>query len=847
MDLRVVAGSLLDVELKLEQLALDKGAEVYRKMATTAVDAGRGGSLKPAQGYLSHWFPILVQTIKAEQRAIEKGESGGVGRSIYGPVLASIPANVAAGVVISTAMSMLMRRPGGVPRTQLMYALARDTVAEHHLIRLNDEYPDALSKLRTQCKLRHERVDARKINWLAGKQPDTVKARQLSLHLGGFLLWSLIESASTNDHDKDFRLAFHVERRLIVRGGRRLRPSFVALDDVVYDHIQRGHEMRQYLRPKYLPMVIPPLSWGDKGQEGPYVKNKPAVVSRITKGQKAAIQSADVSRMMHGLDIVNGQAYQVDPWLSGLALDIWNDGGGQLEIPPADDPEIPEKLDASEHDEESIAANRRAIGKALSLQRRLRGDRQSFIELRDIVLMMRPHDRIFIPHRLCFRGRCYAMAQHLNPQAWDLPRAMLRWSEGRHATSPSAWLWRLRHAANCWGIDKVPFEVREEWAESMIPQMRRAVADPRADQWWRGADKPWQFLAAARAVVDDGYAAQAVAAIDGANNGLQHYAAMTRDPELAEAVNLAPSEIPQSMYARVTTATVDELRRRSRNAGAPPVNMDEAKILRDRAKAGDEDARRQLDGLARLCVEACAKDPKLLKQPTMTTVYDVTMVGAKSQIRRRMRTKVGMSLDNAAMCSLYLTEIVMPIIRERSGRAGETMDWLKDGARTVGRDGRDVAWYAPIGFPVIQDARRHHYIPKNIRERIKMRVCTRLGETEFIDPSVELPVSVKKQVSGISPNFVHSVDMSHMFLVMEAAEANKIHVRPIHDSFGSHFADMDMLQGITLERLVALHTEDILGNMHAQLQSQTTTEIPSPPARGDFDLNEILRSKYAFA
>lgn len=72
-------------------------------------------------------------------------------------------------------------------------------------------------------------------------------------------------------------------------------------------------------------------------------------------------------------------------------------------------------------------------------------------------------------------------------------------------------------------------------------------------RWWQSAEKPWETLAACTEVRDalaTGNPAEFVSRlpvqIDGSCNGLQHYAALSRDLEGGTSVNLMPCDRPQA-------------------------------------------------------------------------------------------------------------------------------------------------------------------------------------------------------------------------------------------------------------------------------------------------------------
>ncbi|KAJ6994099.1 DNA-directed RNA polymerase 3B [Populus alba x Populus x berolinensis] len=69
----------------------------------------------------------------------------------------------------------------------------------------------------------------------------------------------------------------------------------------------------------------------------------------------------------------------------------------------------------------------------------------------------------------------------------------------------------------------------------------------------------------------------------------------------------------------------------------------------------------------------------------------------------------------------------------------------------------------------------------------------------------------------------------------------------VHDSFWTHARDADLMNRILREKFVELYNMPILENLLEDFQtSYPTLKFPSLPERGNFDLQEVLRSPYFF-
>ncbi|GKA78970.1 DNA-directed RNA polymerase, partial [Tanacetum coccineum] len=146
-----------------------------------------------------------------------------------------------------------------------------------------------------------------------------------------------------------------------------------------------------------------------------------------------------------------------------------------------------------------------------------------------------------------------------------------------------------------------------------------------------------------------------------------------------------------------------------------------------------------------------------------------------------------------------------------------------------------VQWTTPLGLPVVQPYRKlgRHLI------KTSLQVLTLQRETD--------KVMVKRQRTAFPPNFVHSLDGSHMMMTALACKEAGLSFAGVHDSFWTHASDVDEMNRILREKFVELYEAPILENLLESFQkSFPKLEFPPLPERGDFDLKEVLKSTYFF-
>ena len=240
---------------------------------------------------------------------------------------------------------------------------------------------------------------------------------------------------------------------------------------------------------------------------------------------------------------------------------------------------------------------------------------------------------------------------------------------------------------------------------------------------------------------------------DGTCNGLQHYAALGGDSQGANQVNLGTAERPSDVYSYV------------------------AAMVQEKVKADAADEVKQ----AMLLEGKITR--KVVKQTVMTTVYGVTFIGAREQIERQLKDRKDIPHEECWSTASYLAKKVMECIGDLFSGAKDIQAWLNLCARLisksippnrnpttlpapstrrkVSKEDRTkneqmtaVVWTTPLGLPVVQPYRRIK----------KKQVATALQSVYISDPNAPATVNSMKQASAFPPNFIHSLDATHMML-----------------------------------------------------------------------------------
>lgn len=167
------------------------------------------------------------------------------------------------------------------------------------------------------------------------------------------------------------------------------------------------------------------------------------------------------------------------------------------------------------------------------------------------------------------------------------------------------------------------------------------------------------------------------------------------------------------------------------------------------------------------------------------------------------------------------------------------MGWLRDSANILAKAGEHIEWITPSGFPMFQKntKTRDLHITTVLGNNLKLRAK---GVTPVVDP--------RTQQSGCSPNFVHSMDATHLCMTAnEAAQHGVTSFAMIHDDFGTHAADTETLHHVLREQFVKLYREnDVLSQFKEQNEKRTGVTLPDLPAMGTLDITDVQNSPYFF-
>ncbi|CAM9885833.1 unnamed protein product [Discosporangium mesarthrocarpum] len=127
------------------------------------------------------------------------------------------------------------------------------------------------------------------------------------------------------------------------------------------------------------------------------------------------------------------------------------------------------------------------------------------------------------------------------------------------------------------------------------------------------------------------------------------------------------------------------------------------------------------------------------------------------------------------------------------------------------------------------------------------QVQTLLQGVHLVEENENLPVSATRQRSAFPPNFVHSLDSTHMLLTAVEMEKRGIPFAAVHDSYWVHPGHVDEMSAALRQCFVDLYSQPILEDLHRSLCLRfPKVDFPPVPERGSLELKSVKDSKYFF-
>lgn len=650
------------------------------------------------------------------------------------------------------------------------------------------------------------------------------------------------------------------------------------------DAVLRNEQALLCLAYKTMPMVVPPTPW-ESTRGGGYcgVLREFCTLLRV-EGLEGNIFARDYMARLDQLDLTSVlsavNALQATPWcVNTEVLNILVYCRDHLGFLPYGKQAVDDSADyvqeARRHTASNKVANRRlwldradtkplkstypdteegdetfraACVKWYAAERRLSSLLLRANSMLEMACKFNEFDKIYFPHNMDFRGRLYPIPSPLNPQGDDLAKGLLLFANAPACESEDDLVWLKIAIANLAGEDKKTYKERIAWVDAhheVLLAVASAPVDPDNITFWLETDSsPVEFLAAILEYAKAnqymqthngsivGWVTGLAYQQDGTCSGTQHYSAILRDAEAGKTVNLVPQDSKSDIYGAVA-ALLQPILEHDAMQGTPDSTKSNGKI-----KLGTQH-------MAQVWL-SYGVDRNVCKYPTMTLCYGATQRGMADQVYEKIVKPAGERGDvtfevcegGKPQLTKYLADLLWDAIGRTVSKAREAMDWLHAIASIVAKSSNVVSWVTPNGLLIQQSYLKTNSVRHRLRyagKRYSYYVTERTGVLD-----------TKKQIVGVAPNFIHSMDASHMQRTINAAhDAGIRHYLMIHDSYGCPISQAGLMYNIVREEFVSQYTEhDVLEEIREHLQPLVDEILPDPPKKGTLDITCVRDSKY---
>jgi DNA-directed RNA polymerase, mitochondrial len=831
-------------QMQLESDMIDAELERWQMEHTKMLKMGINPALSRSsmRGTLWHWKTELEEKINSHITNLRNDQDPKAWLKGHGQYFEQIPTDKLAAITIMTTFTVLHRvgvdrgAPAGLVISNIGSCLEIETLGRRRQQRkeasfrftvAKDRKKEIAKKAKPQKTLENTETGGGSVEnrgYLDDVQADWTHSARVSV--SAFLLSKFIEvarypeeSSRGRKRKEDIDVVPAFTHEIVWFQGKKR--GMIKVSNIFKDKLIEQPTMYQN-NATMLPMISKPEPWTEF--RGAYLR-APASVMRVRDNYglqdvyiHAAIENGDIDQVLAALNVLSQTPWRINKPLLDVMIAVWNTGEPLTNFPPAN------PIMEYPPEPEDEAAKRRWRYQVWELNNLKSGyqSNRCFINLQlEIAAAFSGYD-IYCPHNLDWRGRAYPVPGILNHMGADNARALFMFSKGKELGEEGL-DWLKIHLANTFGFDKASFEERRQFPIDHLDDIRDSVEHPLdGRKWWMTAEDPWQCLATCMeyiAAIDSPDPTKYISHLpvhqDGTCNGLQHYAALGGDVYGAAQVNLVPADRPADIYSEV------------------------AKLVRIEIEKDAEQGNPKAKALRGLISR------KVVKQPVMTNVYGVTFTGAMEQVKKRLDEIISISSDaefsNRSLAA-YIVHNIFKVFGDMFAGATRIQHWLAECASTIStsvspeqierakaalndatkkkstkkRGSNSIAlqsavvWTTPLKLPVVQPYRDSKTRSiKTILQYVHMRA-----------PMNSVTVVKRKQMQGFPPNFIHSLDATHMML--SALKCNEVGLSfaAVHDCFWTHACDVPKMNAILRDAFVHMHSEDIITRLAEEFKER---------------------------
>jgi DNA-directed RNA polymerase len=496
--------------------------------------------------------------------------------------------------------------------------------------------------------------------------------------------------------------------------------------------------------------------------------------------------------------------------------------------------------------------------------------------------VLKEWDCFYQSFEIDYRGRIYNTEPFLNYQSSDMAKGLLLFSDPK-PINESGKFWLAVHTAACYNqsynINDIPEWCEEDYKSHLEEE---GLEDISVDKmtlndrvgWTMAnwdkifsyeldlkAEKPYMFLASCYEwdFVERTGMTQLPVAIDGSNNGWQHLGAISKDAHTGELVGLVPSAIQKDFYVQTAKCLIELASKDERLTGLLQ-SMPMKHIRKGISKRGS--MTRAYSAGASKIAENMYFD---VRAEEFTDKYGITRKDC-DKLAKLLVKAIDQVCPGPLQTMAYLQELAQFQIGKHELIGGTRAEFklLKDRRRellskgvldddelvelndvsiqlnsftyelTYGNGETTIEWDTPSGFR----ARYENFTTVDFKARARLN-----GKDvkHVLKTPTDRP-NIRGFMSGISPNFIHSMDAAHMALVIADWDGA---FGAVHDSFATHASDVEDLLQKTKQVFIDMYTNDNFFDTIRQQLTNNTDDVQQP-VLGELHIGDINDSEYFF-
>lgn len=413
-------------------------------------------------------------------------------------------------------------------------------------------------------------------------------------------------------------------------------------------------------------------------------------------------------------------------------------------------------------------------------------------------------------------------------------------------------------------VDKLTIEDRVAWTENNLDLILQYAKN---NTLLMEAEKPVAFLACCyeweEYLIDPTtHVTYLPIQIDGSNNGWQHLGAMSKDPMTGGLVGLIPSLIQKDFYVQTAKSLMGLMPEWFKTKAMPMKHIRKGISKRGsmtRAYSAGENT--MSNNMYEDCYQEkftekygiTVKDCNNLAHNLIIAINQVCPGPLKTMafMQKLAAFEIGtwkMYKDDKLANDEY--KRLKKKKRELIGNKEKTKKELKELSDTVNTltqfesrlvegNGKDhLEWTTPSGFHVIYKV----FIQYSTSAKGSIKGVGRIHHRGLMDTHIP---DVRGYMSGIAPNFVHSMDAAHMAITI----SNWNHdFAAVHDAYATHAPLIEELLYTTKEVFIDLYDEDNFYDEIIDMLISDSSELTvEKPEIGDMNIEEVRKSEYFFA